>query len=92
MDLASLTREETHQLRLTLEDGAGRLLLLLTVSGTTGPDCPTLLSNLDHGLQASAARRRQFGLRNTLKHFSQASIAQPVFKHLAVLCRWAALW
>ena len=33
VDLSSLERETTHQVWLNLEDGAGKLFLLITISG-----------------------------------------------------------
>ena len=45
MDLKDLEKEKTHDLNLTLEDGAGSVNILLTVSATFGADSPTDLAN-----------------------------------------------
>jgi hypothetical protein len=34
--VSSLAKEKSHQLWLTLEDGAGKIFIIITVSGTTG--------------------------------------------------------
>jgi hypothetical protein len=36
VDVSSLERERSHQLWLALEDGAGKIFIILTVSATTG--------------------------------------------------------
>lgn len=38
LDLSNLDRERTHSLWVELEDGAGSLHLLLTISGTTASE------------------------------------------------------
>ena len=45
MDLSGLERERTHTLTTPLEDGAGHLTLLLTISATQGADVTSDLAN-----------------------------------------------
>ena len=46
--MSSLAREETHHCDLELEDGAGTLTLLLTITGTTGTESVSDLVNFKH--------------------------------------------
>ena len=48
MDLSKLQREVSHQIWLNLEDGAGKLLLIVTISGNFQSNFPhqPLLSKL----------------------------------------------
>jgi Ca2+-dependent lipid-binding protein len=45
INLKSLEYEKTHLVKLPLEDGAGSISLLLTITGTYGPDSP---SDIEH--------------------------------------------
>ena len=45
IDLTELAPEKTHRLDQVLEDGAGSVSLLLTISGTTGTETISDLSN-----------------------------------------------
>lgn len=38
IDLSHLEREKTHRIKQDLEDGAGTIFLLLTISGTTASE------------------------------------------------------
>ena len=84
VDLSVLARETTHQIWLNLEDGAGKLFLLITisgdlsdlflktsfhwkVSGTTGQDSDTFLSNWDHSERLAEQRKQVFSLRRTFQ-------------------------
>ena len=45
IDLSKLSREITHTIEVELEDGAGIIKLLLTISGTAGTETITDLAN-----------------------------------------------
>ncbi|KAL8566338.1 hypothetical protein ACOMHN_030538 [Nucella lapillus] len=62
VDLSSLESERTHHLDVELEDGAGLLKLLLTVSGTCANDAQSDLSNFtpDSRLQGQLQRKYSF--------------------------------
>lgn len=49
IDLKSLEVEKTNFVKLALEDGAGTISLLLTITGTYGTDSPT---DLDYNKEA----------------------------------------
>lgn len=38
IDLSQLEREKTHRIKQALDDGAGTIFLLLTISGTTASE------------------------------------------------------
>ncbi len=50
VDLKELPSEVTHNLWRDVEDGDGRLNVLVTVSGTTRGDAPSNLTNVEHEL------------------------------------------
>lgn len=69
IDLSKLQREVSHQIWLNLEDGAGKLFLIVTISGTTSHDSETFLSNWDHSDRTTEMRKRNFSLKNSFKMF-----------------------
>jgi len=69
IDLSKLQREVSHQIWLNLEDGAGKLFLIVTISGTTSHDCETFLSNWDHSQFAVDQRSKKYSVRNSFRKF-----------------------
>jgi hypothetical protein len=69
IDLSKLEHELTHELWVDLEEGTGKLFLLLTISGRTnfGPPIADLdkFQLEDDGV--AERRERSFHLRNTFK-------------------------
>lgn len=55
IDLAQLERESTHSLWQELDDGAGTLHLLLTISGTTASETISDLSTHEDNPREKAA-------------------------------------
>ena len=50
IELNSLEKEKTHNIWRDVEDGKGRIHMLVTVSGTTRGDSPSNLSNWEEDL------------------------------------------
>ncbi len=71
IDLAKLDHEVTHQLWVNLEEGSGKLLLLVTISGRTHytPYVPDL-SQWEEDGEVLSNRKRKYFLRNTHKDFN----------------------
>ncbi|XP_022105841.1 multiple C2 and transmembrane domain-containing protein 2-like isoform X3 [Acanthaster planci] len=67
IDIASLKREETHHCDLELEDGAGTLSLLLTITGTAGTESISDLANFKHDPNTVRMLHRKYGILNSLK-------------------------
>lgn len=57
IDLKTLEAEKTHFLRLPLEDGAGTISLLVTITGTYGPDSVT---DIEYNKESTAVSSRYF--------------------------------
>ena len=57
IDLRTLEVEKTHFLRLPLEDGAGTISLLVTITGTFGPDSVT---DIEYNKESTAVTSRYF--------------------------------
>ena len=51
IDLKSLEVEQTHYVWKQLENGRGKIFLLITISGTTSYDSPTNLNRLENELE-----------------------------------------
>ena len=67
MDLSKYKHEETHELWLDLEEGAGKLFVLLTITGRSSPD----LLNMDLStvrLEDEAALQRRYTWRSSLSY------------------------
>ncbi len=60
IELKGLTREITHQRWFDLEDGAGSILLLVTVSGTKGSDTVGDLQGYHHNVDARNELIKQY--------------------------------
>ena len=69
VDLSKLEHEKTHQLWVDLEEGTGKLFLLLTISGRANFEAPiTDLDKFEDEDEDIVERRaRSFALRNTIK-------------------------
>ena len=59
--MSGLASERSHQLWLTLEDGAGKIFIIITVSGPTGEPTPTIFYsyNTQHIEEGKLQKRRQ---------------------------------
>ena len=55
LDLRELSKEVTHNLWRTVEDGAGLLNVLVTISATTRGDSPSNLTNWEEDLDLKKA-------------------------------------
>ncbi|XP_058790491.1 multiple C2 and transmembrane domain-containing protein isoform X2 [Phymastichus coffea] len=67
INLASLERETTHRLWRELEDGAGNIFLLLTISGTTASETISDLAVHEETPQERALLIQKYSLANTLQ-------------------------
>ncbi|XP_033633799.1 multiple C2 and transmembrane domain-containing protein 1-like isoform X2 [Asterias rubens] len=67
IDLSALKREETHHCDVELEDGAGTLFLLLTITGTAGAEGITDLANYKNDPNTVRMLLRQYGIINSFK-------------------------
>ncbi|XP_064650930.1 multiple C2 and transmembrane domain-containing protein 1-like isoform X5 [Lineus longissimus] len=76
IDLADLEREVTHTIEQPLEDGAGVIKLLLTISGTQGSETISDLSNFVHNPMEREEIVRRYGILNSLKHFKDVGWLQ----------------
>jgi len=74
VNVSSLSREKSHQLWLTLEDGAGKIFVIVTVSGTTGLESPTFLSNFDSSDQTMLQIQDAYSLRNTFGQYEDVGL------------------
>ncbi len=78
INLAELEREKTHMLDQPLEDGAGFIKLLLTISGTSGGESISDLANYTPN-----PREREDIVRKYVRAaFSQIDLASFVFAEL----------
>ncbi|KAJ8678431.1 hypothetical protein QAD02_014218, partial [Eretmocerus hayati] len=66
IDLVALERETTHRLWRELEDGAGEIFLLLTISGTTASETISDLAAHEETPQERAQLMLRYSLANTL--------------------------
>ena len=69
VDLSKLEHEVTHKLWVDLEEGDGKLFMLLTISGRANFEAaiPDLDTHQDEDEELEQRRIRSFALRNTLK-------------------------
>lgn len=67
IDLAILERETTHRLWRDLEDGAGSIFLLLTISGTTANETISDLAAHEETPQERARLDQRYSFANTLQ-------------------------
>ncbi|XP_038070847.1 multiple C2 and transmembrane domain-containing protein 1-like isoform X2 [Patiria miniata] len=67
IDISALNREETHHCDLELEDGAGTLSLLLTITGTSGTESISDLANFKHDPNTDRMLYKKYGILNSLK-------------------------
>lgn len=67
IDLASMERETTHRLWRDLEDGAGSIFLLLTISGTTASETISDLAAHEETPQERERLLQKYSLANTLQ-------------------------
>lgn len=80
LDLRTLEVEKTHFIRLPLEDGAGTISLLLTITGTVGPNSTT---DLDYNKESTTVSSRyidsmirRYGLLNSFKNLDDVGWLQ----------------
>ncbi|XP_072038092.1 multiple C2 and transmembrane domain-containing protein 1-like [Amphiura filiformis] len=76
IDLATLKREETHVLDIELEDGAGMLFLLLTISGTKGGESISDLANFKPDPNVTRMLHRRYNLANSFKYIKDTGWLQ----------------
>ncbi|XP_023248407.1 multiple C2 and transmembrane domain-containing protein [Copidosoma floridanum] len=67
IDLAALERETTHRLWRELEDGAGSIFLLLTISGTTASETISDLAAHEDTPRERSQMIQRYALANTLQ-------------------------
>ncbi|XP_063222777.1 multiple C2 and transmembrane domain-containing protein isoform X3 [Bacillus rossius redtenbacheri] len=68
LDLSQLEREKTHRLWLELEEGAGSIFLLLTISGTTASETISDLTTYEDNPREREALQQRYALRNTFQN------------------------
>ena len=83
VDLSKLEHEVTHKLWVDLEEGDGKLFILLTISGRANFDSPIpdLDSHQDEDEELEQRRIRSFALRNTLKDLNSVGHLKVSFSH-----------
>ncbi|XP_076679201.1 multiple C2 domain and transmembrane region protein isoform X5 [Andrena cerasifolii] len=67
IDLATLERETTHRLWRDLEDGAGNIFLLLTISGTTASETISDLAAHEETPREREQLYQRYCIRNTMQ-------------------------
>ncbi|XP_077989292.1 multiple C2 and transmembrane domain-containing protein 1-like isoform X2 [Glandiceps talaboti] len=67
VDLNNLEKEKTHTIDAELEDDAGSVHFLLTISGTAGSETVSDLANYKLDPQERRAILEKYGLKNSLK-------------------------
>ncbi|XP_041464336.1 multiple C2 and transmembrane domain-containing protein 1-like isoform X3 [Lytechinus variegatus] len=67
IDLSTLDMEQTHQMTIELEDNAGTLDILLTISGTVGTENVSDLANYKHDPNLKRELCLKYGLLNSFK-------------------------
>lgn len=67
IDLVSLERETTHRIWTELEDGAGSIFLLLTISGTTASETISDLAAHEETPQERLQLLHKYSLWNTFR-------------------------
>ncbi|XP_041372653.1 multiple C2 and transmembrane domain-containing protein 1-like isoform X3 [Gigantopelta aegis] len=81
IDLSKLSREITHTIKVDLEDGAGVIKLLLTISGTAGTETITDLANYTPNPREREEILRKYGLLQSFKSLKDIGWLQvKVFK------------
>ncbi|XP_048258170.1 multiple C2 and transmembrane domain-containing protein 1-like isoform X3 [Haliotis rufescens] len=81
IDLSKLDRETTHTFCQNLEDGAGMVRLLLTISGTAGSETITDLANYTPNPRDREERIRNYGLLKSFNNMKDIGWLQvKVFK------------
>lgn len=65
IDLKSLPRESTHSMWQALEESAGEVYLMLTISGTTASETITDLTSYREDPREKATLERKYNLRNS---------------------------
>ncbi|XP_043206426.1 multiple C2 and transmembrane domain-containing protein-like isoform X13 [Amphibalanus amphitrite] len=85
VDISKLEREKTHRLWCELEDGAGSVFILLTVSGMTNVETISDLLTYQEDPEQVDTIRKQFNLRNTLKQVKEVGhLTVKVFKAMGL--------
>ncbi|XP_064609084.1 LOW QUALITY PROTEIN: multiple C2 and transmembrane domain-containing protein 1-like [Liolophura sinensis] len=81
IDLQNLEKEVTHTLEVELEDGAGIVKLLVTISGTTDSETSSDLANFTPNPKERLDIVRKYGLANSFKQVKDVGWLQvKVFK------------
>ncbi|XP_023330904.1 multiple C2 and transmembrane domain-containing protein isoform X2 [Eurytemora carolleeae] len=73
IDLSTLSREDSHHLWIQLEEGSGQIFIILTISGTTGRDNPTFLSNWDNTNSINLYREK-YALKQSLTNIDDVGV------------------
>lgn len=68
IDLRSLSRESTHNLWQALEESAGEVLLMLTISGTTASETITDLTSYKEDPRDRATLEKKYSLRSSFEN------------------------
>lgn len=92
INLDTLERETTHRLWRDLEDGAGSIFLLLTISGTTASETISDLAAHEETPRERAQLLQKYSLKNTLRrpkdvgHLIIKVNTLTVFYYFSVIC------
>nr|XP_022331670.1 multiple C2 and transmembrane domain-containing protein 1-like isoform X2 [Crassostrea virginica] len=76
IDLSEIEKEKTHMIIKELEDGAGTIKLLLTISGTQGAETITDLVNYTTNTKERDDLYRSYGLVNSFKNLKDVGWLQ----------------
>ncbi|CAH1255460.1 MCTP1, partial [Branchiostoma lanceolatum] len=76
VDLSELKREETHHIEKELEDGAGSVSFLLTITGSAGNETITDLANYMPDPRERLEVQRRFSLLRSLRNLNDVGLLQ----------------
>ncbi|XP_019615886.1 PREDICTED: multiple C2 and transmembrane domain-containing protein 1-like [Branchiostoma belcheri] len=76
VDLSELKREETHHIEKELEDGAGSVSFLLTITGSAGNETITDLANYMPDPRERLEVQRRYSLLRSLRNLSDVGLLQ----------------
>ncbi|XP_078668292.1 multiple C2 and transmembrane domain-containing protein 1-like isoform X7 [Branchiostoma floridae x Branchiostoma belcheri] len=76
VDLSELKREETHHIEKELEDGAGSVSFLLTITGSAGNETITDLANYMPDPRERLEVQRRYSLLRSLRNLNDVGLLQ----------------
>ncbi|XP_037081873.1 multiple C2 and transmembrane domain-containing protein-like isoform X2 [Pollicipes pollicipes] len=85
VDVSKLEREKTHRLWTELEDGAGSVFILLTISGMTNVETISDLLTHQEDVEQTEQIKQQFALKSSFKQVKEVGhLTVKVFKAMGL--------